>query len=69
VSSLLDTAAPAIPAEADLPDVAVLMADYNLIAIPVVDGDGKPIGIVAVDDVLEQVLPEEWRQRAGLARS
>ena len=69
VSSLLESAAPTIPAEADLPDVAVLMADYNLIAIPVVDGDGRPIGIVAVDDVLEQILPEEWRQRAGLARS
>jgi CBS domain-containing protein len=69
VSNLLDTATPTVPAEADLPDVAVLMADYNLIAIPVVDGDGRPIGIVAVDDVLEQILPEEWRQRAGLARS
>jgi CBS domain-containing protein len=68
MSSLLETATPMVTAEADLPDVAVLMADYNLIAMPVVDGDGKPIGIVAVDDVLEQVLPEEWRQRAGLAR-
>jgi Mg/Co/Ni transporter MgtE len=64
----LATATPTVTAETDLPDVAILMADYNMIAMPVVDGDGKPIGIVAVDDVLEQVLPDEWRQRAGVAR-
>ncbi|MEA2213369.1 MAG: hypothetical protein QOF83_3317 [Solirubrobacteraceae bacterium] len=64
----LAAATPTVTAETDLPDVAILMADYNLIAMPVVDADGKPIGIVAVDDVLEQILPEEWRQRAGVAR-
>ena len=44
------------------------MTDYNLIALPVLDGDSKPVGIVAVDDVLELLLPEEWRRRAGMAR-
>jgi Mg/Co/Ni transporter MgtE len=36
--------------------------------MPVVDGDNRPIGVVAVDDVLELVLPAEWRRRAGAAR-
>jgi Mg/Co/Ni transporter MgtE len=59
---------PTVPAEADLPEVARLMTDYNLIAIPVLDGDSRPVGIIAVDDVLERLLPEEWRRRAGVAR-
>jgi Mg/Co/Ni transporter MgtE len=69
VSSLIDAGMPTVPVEADLPDVARLMTDYNMIAMPVLDHDGKPVGIIAVDDVLELLLPEEWRRRAGLARS
>ena len=69
LSSLIDAPTPTVPAEADLPDIALLMTDFNLIAMPVIDADGKPIGIVSVDDVLELLLPEEWRRRAGLARS
>jgi Mg/Co/Ni transporter MgtE len=68
LSSLTDATTPSVHAEADLPDVARLMTDYNLIALPVVDGDGTPVGIIAVDDVLELLLPEEWRRRAGMAR-
>ncbi|MBV9197257.1 MAG: magnesium transporter [Solirubrobacterales bacterium] len=59
---------PTVAAEADLPEVARLMTDYNLIAMPVLDADGRPAGIIAVDDVLERLLPEEWRRRAGVAR-
>jgi len=44
------------------------MSDYNLIALPVVDVEYRPVGIVAVDDVLELLVPEEWRRRAGVAR-
>ncbi len=68
LSSLTEHPVPTVAAEADLPEVARLMTDYNLIAMPVLDGDGRPIGIIAVDDVLELLLPEEWRRRAGVAR-
>jgi Mg/Co/Ni transporter MgtE len=44
-------------------DVAVLMTDYNLTTIPVVDGEGRMLGLVTVDDVLEVTLPEDWRRR------
>ena len=33
--------------------------------MPVVDGDGQPVGVISVDDVLELTLPEDWRRRAG----
>ena len=59
---------PSVALEAEVPEVARLMSDYNLIAMPVVDGEGRPVGIVAVDDVLELLVPEEWRRRAGVAR-
>ncbi|MDQ2761585.1 MAG: CBS domain-containing protein [Actinomycetota bacterium] len=68
LSELIDAPTPTVPAEADLPEVARLMTDFNLIAMPVLDGGGAPVGIIAVDDVLELLLPEEWRRRAGTAR-
>jgi Mg/Co/Ni transporter MgtE len=68
VVGLLDESLPCVAAEADLPEVAVVMTDYNLIAIPVVDSDGRVAGLIAVDDILEQLIPEEWRWRAGAAR-
>ncbi len=69
LSDLLEAPTPSVAAEEELPEVARLMTDYNLMAMPVLDGDGKPIGIIGVDDVLELLLPEEWRRRAGAARS
>ena len=68
VLSLIETAMPTVSPETELPEVARLMADFDLVAIPVVDGDDQPIGIVAVDDVVERLLPEGWRRRAGTAR-
>jgi CBS domain-containing protein/sporulation protein YlmC with PRC-barrel domain len=68
LSSLVEAPTPAVAAEADVPEVAMVMTDYNLTAMPVLDGEGRPVGIIAVDDVLELLLPEEWRRRAGAAR-
>ena len=36
-------------------------ATYNLVNAPVVDGDHRLIGAVTVDDVLDHVLPRDWR--------
>ena len=40
-------------ADTDVVDVAVLMSDYNLITVPVVDERRMMIGVITVDDVLE----------------
>ncbi len=53
VSALLDGTRPAVGAESDLPDIACVMTDFNLMSLPVVDEEGRPIGVLAVDDVLE----------------
>ena len=68
VSELFDEFTPAVGTDADVPEVARLMSDYNLVAMPVLDADHRPVGIIAVDDVLELLVPEEWRWRAGAAR-
>jgi CBS domain-containing protein/sporulation protein YlmC with PRC-barrel domain len=68
VSDLADASTPTVAPEADVPEVARLMSDYNLIAMPVLDSEARPVGIIAVDDVLELLVPEEWRRRAGVAR-
>jgi CBS domain-containing protein/sporulation protein YlmC with PRC-barrel domain len=52
-----------VGADTDVVDVAVLMSDYNLITIPVVDERRHMIGIITVDDVLETTLPGDWRRR------
>lgn len=69
LATLVETPIPTVTTDADLPEVAQTMADYNLIDLPVVDADGKPVGMIGVDDVIELLLPEEWRRRTGAARS
>jgi CBS domain-containing protein len=43
--------------------VAETIAHYNLLACPVVDDDGRLIGIVTVDDAIDTVAPAAWRRR------
>lgn len=44
-------------------DVAHLIADDDLFALPVVDDDGQLLGIVTVDDAIDVILPTAWKKR------
>jgi flagellar motility protein MotE (MotC chaperone)/sporulation protein YlmC with PRC-barrel domain len=44
-------------------EVAEVVAHYNLLAVPVVDDDGRLVGIVTVDDAMDSILPASWRRR------
>ena len=52
-----------IGAGADFVDVVLMMADYNLTALGVVDGSRNLIGAISVDDLMEALVPDEWRNR------
>jgi len=48
---------------ADQDEVAQVVAHYNLLAVPVVDDEGRLAGIVTVDDAIDTVLPTAWKRR------
>jgi Mg/Co/Ni transporter MgtE len=63
VGAALDTGIHPLRPEQPLAAVTSFMATYNLVAAPVVDDAGHLIGAVTVDDVLDHVLPADWRER------
>ncbi|MGW6911448.1 MULTISPECIES: magnesium transporter MgtE N-terminal domain-containing protein [unclassified Streptomyces] len=62
VSALLDEALEALDPDAALPVVAGFFATYDMVAAPVVDESGSLLGAVTVDDVLDHMLPDDWRE-------
>jgi CBS domain-containing protein len=60
---VVDTDPVRVTAAADVVDVTLLMADYNLMTVPVVDDDNHLLGVITVDDILEATIPEDWRRR------
>ncbi|MEV6096132.1 CBS domain-containing protein [Nocardia sp. NPDC051981] len=68
VADLMDDDPVRVAPETDITDIALLMADYNLYAVPVVDDADRVLGVVTVDDVLEDVIPEDWRRREPAPR-
>jgi Mg/Co/Ni transporter MgtE len=48
---------------ASVEEVTNLMSKYDFLSIPVVDKEGKMLGIVTFDDALDQVLPDDLKSR------
>jgi CBS domain-containing protein len=44
-------------------EVGRLMTKYNLLTLPVTDGEGRLLGMVTLDDALDAIVPDEWKQR------
>ena len=64
VSELVEHSNASVNVDDDFPEVARRMADFNLTVVAVVEDDGRVIGVITVDDVLEAMLPNSWRRRA-----
>jgi flagellar motility protein MotE (MotC chaperone) len=61
IGSVLDTDIETLVPNDPLGKVTRIMATYNLVALPVVDDDRRLLGAVSADDVLDHLLPEDWR--------
>jgi Mg/Co/Ni transporter MgtE len=62
IGALVDRDVEPLPADVELNEVTRRMAIYNLVSAPVTGETGALIGAVTVDDVLDHLLPEDWRE-------
>lgn len=62
IGSLVDTDIDPVTTDYPLLSLTRRLATYDLLAIPVVDAERRLLGAVSVDDVLDHLLPEDWRE-------
>jgi Mg/Co/Ni transporter MgtE len=62
IGGILDKEIEPLSPDAPLGRVTRMLATYNLVGVPVVDDSGRLVGAVTVDDVLDHILPEDWRE-------
>ena len=60
-ASLVDKGIRPLPPSANIALVSRYFATYDLVCAPVVDVEGRLLGAVTVDDVLDHILPNDWR--------
>ena len=65
VTEVMDGDLPTVHPEDQAEDAARVLAEYNLLAVPVLDRGGRMLGIVTVDDALAVLLPEIWQRRGA----
>ncbi len=61
LSALIDTEIEPVTVHASAAEVSRRLASYDLVAFPVVDDQKHLVGVVTVDDVLDHLLPDDWR--------
>jgi Mg/Co/Ni transporter MgtE len=70
LGSIVDTNTQGLNPDASLNEVSSYLASYNLLSLPVIDANDRLLGAVTVDDVLDHLLPENWRHdHRDLSRS
>ena len=61
LGTLLDQSLEPVLASTHAAEVARRLASYNLVSVPVVDETHRLVGVVTIDDVLDYLLPDDWR--------
>jgi magnesium transporter len=67
LSKIMMTDVLRVRTDMDQEEVAVLVAKYNILAIPVVDGHGKLMGLITVDDVIDVMRDEATEDMLRMA--
>ncbi|WP_204054377.1 magnesium transporter MgtE N-terminal domain-containing protein, partial [Planomonospora parontospora] len=62
LGTVMDDSLDPIRPDLTLRQVTSYLATYDLVAVPVVDDAGRLVGAVTVDDVLDHLLPGDWRE-------
>jgi Mg/Co/Ni transporter MgtE len=68
LGGIVDNDIAPLNAHASLSEVASYLASYNLLSVPIVDANERLLGAVTVDDVLDHLLPENWRHEESLRK-
>lgn len=63
IHSVMDSELVSVAADATSDDVASTIARYDLLACPVLDEQGRMLGIVTVDDAIDAILPERLKKQ------
>ncbi|HCJ49353.1 MAG TPA: magnesium transporter [Microbacterium sp.] len=61
LGAIIDDSVEPVHVSASAAEVARMLASYNLVSLPVVDRAHHLVGTVTVDDVLDYLLPDDWR--------
>ncbi|MEO6827008.1 MAG: CBS domain-containing protein [Microbacteriaceae bacterium] len=61
LGTLLDPTLEPVTAHTSAAEVSRILASYNLVSVPVVDDNHRLVGVVTIDDVLDFLLPDDWR--------
>jgi CBS domain-containing protein len=61
LGTLLDQGLEPVTTDTSAAEVSRILASYNLVSVPVVDENHRLVGVVTIDDVLDYLLPDDWR--------
>ena len=59
IHKLMDTDVVSVSTDTSAEDAAATIARYDLLAVPVLDDEGRVLGIVTVDDAIDAIIPEK----------
>ncbi len=69
LGTLLDPSLEPVRADTSAAEVSRILASYNLVSVPVVDENHRLVGVVTIDDVLDYLLPDDWRSTSDETES
>ena len=65
LGAIIDDSLDPLTTTASAAEVARMLASYDLVSLPVVDRARRLVGAISVDDVLDYLLPDDWRSHDG----